>query len=84
MFPVLLVVVPLIASVLLLFTQSNGARKIIVKLSALAIGALSVVTAATYLNKPAVLHEGITFNIFKFFYGKNIKMVSWFIKYKKS
>ena len=61
MFPSLLVVVPLLASIVLLLIKDNGVRKVIVKLASLALGALSIATAVQYLNMPTVLQEGIPF-----------------------
>lgn len=59
MFPFLLVMVPLVASLILLLTKDNGMRKLIVKLSALGIVGLAITTAVTYFNQPAVLQEEI-------------------------
>lgn len=61
MFPVLLVVVPLVAALMLLLIKDNSTRKIIVKLAAIAVGALAITTAVTYFNKPTVLQEGIPY-----------------------
>ena len=59
MFPLLLVLFPLIVSVLLLLIKDNGMRKIVVKLAALCIGGLAITTAVTYFNQPTRLEEAI-------------------------
>lgn len=55
----LLVLVPLITSLLLLQTENNDVRKIIVKIASFSIASLSIVVSYQYFNSSAVLDPGI-------------------------
>lgn len=61
MFPLLLVLIPLVAAVVLLQIKNNNTRKVIVKLVSVMIGALSIMTFITYFNKPVALMGNIPF-----------------------
>lgn len=61
MLPLLLVTVPLVAALILLQIKANGIRKIMVKLAAIAIGALSIMTAVNYINQPTAFMGDIPY-----------------------